>query len=260
MFREFLYNLYLKYKLTSYILKYNIDFIIFEYMNDIFIKASWDHITANTTYLIFLIIIFISSLGVILSKNPIHSVFFLILVFMHVGFFLIMLNVEFLAFLLFIVYLGAIAVLFLFVIMMFNIQILESRDNILRYIPLVLLIIIIILEITYTTELLKIKKEIFFINELHFIHKNWITIVFSKNNMLVLSVLYNYFIYQLILASLILLVAMIGAIVLTLNQPINLKKQSYYKQNSKNVYNTIVLKTKNHPKYEIWKLYLKKFF
>lgn len=91
---------------------------------------------------------------------------------MHVGFFLIMLNVEFLAFLLFIVYLGAIAVLFLFVIMMFNIQILESRDNILRYIPLVLLIIIIILEITYTTELLKIKKEIFSINELHFIHKN----------------------------------------------------------------------------------------
>lgn len=69
--------------------------------------------------------------------------------------------------------------------------------------------------------------------------------------MLVLSVLYNYYIYQLILASLILLVAMIGAIVLTLNQPINLKKQMYYKQNSKNVYNTIVLKTKNHPKYEI---------
>jgi NADH-quinone oxidoreductase subunit J len=88
-------------------------------------------------------------LGVILSKNPIHSVFFLILVFLHVGFFLLLLNVEFLAFLLFIVYLGAIAVLFLFVIMMFNIHILESRDNIIRYIPLVILIFLIIWEMSY---------------------------------------------------------------------------------------------------------------
>ena len=71
----------------------------------------------------------------LLSKNPIHSVFFLIIVFLHVSFFLLLLHVEFLAFLIFIVYLGAIAVLFLFVIMMFNIHILETRDNIIRYIP-----------------------------------------------------------------------------------------------------------------------------
>jgi NADH-quinone oxidoreductase subunit J len=66
-----------------------------------------------------------------------------------------MLHVEFLAFLLFIVYLGAIAVLFLFVIMMFNIYILESRDNIIRYLPLVILILIIIIEMTYVTDILK---------------------------------------------------------------------------------------------------------
>jgi len=66
-----------------------------------------------------------------------------------------MLHVEFLAFLLFIVYLGAIAVLFLFVIMMFNIHILESRDNILRYLPLVLIIIIIITEMSYIGDLIK---------------------------------------------------------------------------------------------------------
>jgi NADH-quinone oxidoreductase subunit J len=92
-----------------------------------------------------------------LSRNPVHSVFFLILVFLHIGFFLLLLNVEFLAFLLFIVYLGAIAVLFLFVIMMFNIHILESRDNIIRYLPLVFLIFIVILEMNYIniTEIIK---------------------------------------------------------------------------------------------------------
>ncbi len=255
MIKEFISEIYKSYNLILYIIKNYIDYIIFNYMNDTYLKGTWDNISSNSTYLISLIIIFISSLGVILSKNPIHSVFFLILVFMQVGFFLIMLNVEFLAFLLFIVYLGAIAVLFLFVIMMFNIQILESRDNILRYMPLVIFIILIIVEITCTFE---IKKEVFSINELYYNHKNWISIIFSKNNMIVLSVLYTYFIYHFVLASLILLVAMIGAIILTLNQPVSLKKQFYYKQNSKNVYNSIVLRTKNHPNYEIWKLYLKK--
>lgn len=65
---------------------------------------------------------------------------------MNVGLFLLMLNVEFLAFLIFIVYLGAIAVLFLFVIMMFNIHILESRDNLLRYLPLAFLIFFVLFE------------------------------------------------------------------------------------------------------------------
>lgn len=100
----------------------------------------------------FFFIIIISSMGVLLSKNPIHSVFFLIVVFLHISFLLLLLHVEFLAFLIFIVYLGAIAVLFLFVIMMFNIHILETRDNIIRYIPMVIAIFIIILEITYVTN------------------------------------------------------------------------------------------------------------
>jgi NADH-quinone oxidoreductase subunit J len=69
--------------------------------------------------------------------------------------------------------------------------------------------------------------------------------------MIVLSILYNYYLYHFIIASLILLVAMIGAIILTLNQSLNLKKQIYYKQNMKNVYNSLALKTKNHSKYEI---------
>lgn len=120
----------------------------------------------------FFIIIFFSSLGVILPKNPIHSIFFLILVFLNIGFFLLILNVEFLAFIIFIVYLGAIAVLFLFVIMMFNIYILESRDNILRYLPLVLLIFIVILEMIYSVDINNFSVEESYFPESFYSHKS----------------------------------------------------------------------------------------
>lgn len=244
----------------QYIIIYNnfINYFYYNYINNVFIQETWDYISSDFIYIFFFSIILFSSLGVILSKNPIHSVFFLILVFLHVGFFLLMLHVEFLAFLLFIVYLGAIAVLFLFVIMMFNIHILESRDNILRYIPLVILIFIIILEMTYVTDLISWKKEVFSFTEVYYVHRSWYALIFSKENMIVLSILYNYYLFHFIIASLILLVAMLGAIILTLNRALNLKKQIYYKQNMKNVYNSLVLKTKNYPKWDIWKLYLKK--
>ena len=98
----------------------------------------------------------------------------MILVFLHIGFFLLLLNVEFLAFLLFIVYLGAITVLFLFVIMMFNIYIYESRDNILRYIPLIILIFLIIIEMNYINyiDLIKLKIHNISFSILNYEYKN----------------------------------------------------------------------------------------
>jgi NADH:ubiquinone oxidoreductase subunit 6 (subunit J) len=252
-FLEISFNFYKKFIIIYYNLQ---NYIYYNYMTGSFMKGSWDIALSNYIYIFFFSIIIISSLGVILSKNPIHSVFFLILVFLNVGFFLLMLHVEFLAFLLFIVYLGAIAVLFLFVVMMFNIHILDSRDNILRYIPLVFLIFIIILEMSYITDIISLTKDIFLFTELQYIHKNWYSLIFSKENMIVLSILYNYYLYHFIIASLILLVAMIGAIILTLNQFLKLKKQIYYKQNRKNVYNSLVLKTNNKDKRDSWELYM----
>lgn len=240
--------------------------IFYYYINNVFFKKSlemlnynWDIISYNKIYILFTFIILISSLGVILSRNPVHSVFFLILVFLHIGFFLLLLNVEFLAFLLFIVYLGAIAVLFLFVIMMFNIHILESRDNIIRYLPLVFLIFLIILEMNYINilEIITWKINKFSFMELNYAHKNWFQLLYSKDNILLFSIIYNYYLYHFIISSLILLVAMIGAIVLTLNQNLNLKKQIYYKQNMKNIYNSLVLKSHTDAKYDIWELYWK---
>ena len=94
----------------------------------------------------------LSSIMVISSKNTVHSVFFLILAFVNVSCLFIMIGAEFVGMILLIVYVGAVAVLFLFVIMMFNIHILEARDNIIRFIPLVIGTILIILEISYITD------------------------------------------------------------------------------------------------------------
>lgn len=249
---NFLTNIY-----QFYIKKlYYIEVLYNNYFNT-FINMSWDEVF-NILYIFFFFIIVLSSMGVLLSKNPIHSVFFLILVFLQVGFLLLLLHAEFLAFLIFIVYLGAIAVLFLFVIMMFNIHILETRDNIIRYIPLVFVIFFIILEISYLTDWIEFKLDVLSFQEIFYVHKNWYSLLNSKDNIVILSIIYNYYFYHFILASLILLVAMIGAIMLTLNSNIDLKKQIYYMQNNKNLYNSIVLKRNSKFRLELWQLYLKK--
>jgi len=235
--------------------KYFIETIYNKNLN-IFANISWDEVF-NITYVLFFLIIVISSMGVLFSKNPIHSVFFLIIVFLHVSFLLLLLHVEFLAFLIFIVYLGAIAVLFLFVIMMFNIHILETRDNIIRYIPLVVSIFLIILEISYITNWIEFKWNILSFQDFFYIHKNWYNFVYIKDNIVVISIIYNYYLYNFIIASLILLVAMIGAIMLTLNISVDLKKQTYYIQNSKNLYNSLVLRKNSKYKYDIWQIYMK---
>lgn len=245
---ETLYKYYLKQK-------YYLEIVNNKFTN-IFINMSWDEVF-NIVYILFFLIIVISSLSVLLSKNPIHSVFFLIIVFLHVSFLLLLLHVEFLAFLIFIVYLGAIAVLFLFVIMMFNIHILEARDNIIRFIPLVIGTILIILEISYITDWIEFKWGVLSFQDFFYIHKNWYNLLNSKDNIIVISIIYNYYLYHFILASLILLVAMIGAIMLTLNLSVDLKKQTYYVQNSKNIYNSLVLKKSGKLKQDAWQIYMK---
>jgi len=245
---ETLYKFYLKEK-------HYIEIMCNKYINT-FINMSWDEVF-NILYILFFFIIIISSMGVLLSKNPIHSVFFLIVVFLHVSFLLLLLHVEFLAFLIFIVYLGAIAVLFLFVIMMFNIHILETRDNIIRYIPLVIGIFLIILEITYILDWIEFKWGLLSFQDLFYIHKNWYNLLSSKDNIIVISIIYNYYLYNFVIASLILLVAMIGAIMLTLNVNIDLKKQVYYIQNSKTLHNSIILRRYRKFKTEAWQIYMK---
>jgi len=113
------------------------------------------------------------------------------------------------------------------------------------------------LEISYITDWIHFNWNILSFQDFFYIHKNWYNFLFNKDNIVIISIIYNYYLYNFIIASLILLVAMIGAIMLTLNLNVDLKKQIYYIQNSKNLYNSIVLRKYGKYKIDLWQLYMK---
>ena len=175
-------------------------------------------------FFILSIIIIISSFLVIISKNPIHSVLFLILVFFNSAILFLFSNAEFLAMVLLIVYIGAVAVLFLFVVMMLDINITKLRQSLLNYLPIGILIgSIIFLELFYVVS----KSNFIFIEE------NVIENISNQainNTKIIGNFLYTDYFLLFQLSGLILLVAMIGAILLTLRKRLGTKKQNIYKQ------------------------------
>ena len=91
-------------------------------------------------FIVISLILLISAVSIIVAKNPIHSVLYLILVFVGSSGLLILLKAEFLGMIFLIIYIGAISVLFLFIIMMLNIRMIELRENLIRYVPITVLI------------------------------------------------------------------------------------------------------------------------
>lgn len=180
-----------------------------------------------TIFLFFIvsIITITSSLLVILSKNPIHSVLFLILVFFNAAILFLFSEAEFLAMILLIVYIGAVAVLFLFVIMMLDINTAKLRQGFSNYLPIGLFVgFIILLELLYVVSQSKIsflKKNV---------TENKITNEIFENTKIIGNVLYTDYFLLFQLSGIILLVAMIGAILLTLRKREGTKKQNIYKQ------------------------------
>ncbi len=180
-----------------------------------------------TIFLFFIvsIITITSSLLVILSKNPIHSVLFLILVFFNAAILFLFSEAEFLAMILLIVYIGAVAVLFLFVIMMLDINTAKLRQGFLNYLPIGLFVgFIILLELLYVVSQSKLsflKKNV---------TENKITNEIFENTKIIGNVLYTDYFLLFQLSGIILLVAMIGAILLTLRKREGTKKQNIYKQ------------------------------
>lgn len=177
----------------------------------------------------------ISGLLVISSTNPVHSVFALVLAFSNSCFLLLMLGVEFLGFLLMIVYVGAIAILFLFVVMMLNVRLVEIMDNATRYVPAGLIIgIIFLLQLLIITDEQLISANantVWNILEyseypLHVEGKiyNWI------NTTLLGSYLYTEGWIYFLISSMVLLVSMVGAIVLTLHHEKGIKRQDIFSQ------------------------------
>jgi NADH-quinone oxidoreductase subunit J len=187
---------------------------------------------AHTIFFYFFSIITVgSALMVIASKNTVHAVFFLILDFISVGCLFIMIGAEFLGMIMLIVYVGAVAVLFLFVVMMLNVA--EQKQSWFRglkkstHIPVGLIVsIIILLEVLVVIGGWKYKAN--------FINTDSIVIDSNFSNTHQLgSVLYTDYIYLFQIAGIILLLSMVGAIVLTYRKREGVKRQSYINQISR---------------------------
>jgi len=173
----------------------------------------------------------ISAIMVTVSKNTVHSVFFLILDFISISCLFIMIGAEFLGMIMLIVYVGAVAVLFLFVVMMLNVaqqknQWFASEESS-KHIPVGLIIsTIIFFELIIVIGGWKYKPDLFDIN-------NSVDTFYVSNTHSLGQILYTDYIHVFQLSGMILLVAMIGAIVLTFRKREGVKKQSYLKQISR---------------------------
>ncbi len=174
-------------------------------------------------FYIFSAVTLFSAVMVISSRNSVHSVLFLILAFFNSAGLFILLGAEFIAMILVIVYVGAVAVLFLFVVMMLDIDFAELRAGFLRYLPV------------GATVAALIFSELLFVF--------WVSlhtpahmaaaqqpITDVSNTQAIGSVLYTWYLYPFQLSGVILLIAMIGAITLTLRVRPTVRKQSVSKQ------------------------------
>ena len=173
------------------------------------------------TFYFFASFLIVTCISVIFSKNPVNSVLFLVLAFLNSTFLFILIGAEFVGIILAIVYIGAVAILFLFVVMMLDIQITTLMFNIKRYIPLALLFAgVILAEIIYLTVFKSSKS-------------NLSEIVRSSNNTEEIgNVLYTKYFIDFQLSGIVLLLAMIGAIVLTHVYRPSIKRQNIDKQNT----------------------------
>tara|TARA_B100000401_G_scaffold434744_1_gene375352 strand:+ start:123 stop:755 length:633 start_codon:yes stop_codon:yes gene_type:complete len=179
----------------------------------------------------FSIIAIVSAIMVTAARNTVHSVFFLILDFISISCLFIMIGAEFLGMIMLIVYVGAVAVLFLFVVMMLNVAQQKNQwfgsSKSSSHIPIGLLVsLIIFVELIIVVGGWKYKPNLL----------NSSTIVISEttsNTHSLGNVLYTEYIHLFQISGMILLVAMIGAIVLTFRERPGLKRQSYIRQISR---------------------------
>lgn len=172
----------------------------------------------------FAITLVLAALLVITVKNPVHSVLFLIFAFFNAAGLFVLLGAEFIAMLLVIVYVGAVAVLFLFVVMMLNVNFLELRQSFVKYLPLgifiaVILLVELVLMINYS-----LAKPVNLADATSPMLQN------IGNTHALGMLLYTKYAYPFQLAGIILLVAMIGAIVLTNRSREGVRKQNITNQ------------------------------
>ena len=188
----------------------------------------------SITFYVFSLVAVLSALMVISARNPVHSVLFLILSFVNASGLFVLLGAEFLAMILVIVYVGAVAVLFLFVVMMLDINFVKLREGFLQYLPfgaLLGVVLIIELGILFLTKSFSENSLTKFV-ELPVMNE-------VENTKLIGQVLYTNYFYLFQISGLILLVAMVGSITLTLRDRGQVKRQNISQQNYTNANDSI---------------------
>lgn len=182
---------------------------------------------ATAFFYLFSGVMIASAFMVIAARNPVHSVLFLILAFVNASGLFILLGAEFLAMILIVVYVGAVAVLFLFVVMMLDVDFAELKEGFLQYLPVGALIGIVV-----ALELILVVGG-FAPSPGAIAAPRAPTPADVSNTMAIGLVLYTKHVYFFQAAGLVLLTAMIGAIVLTLRHRPDIKRQDISEQNAR---------------------------
>jgi NADH-quinone oxidoreductase subunit J len=177
---------------------------------------------ATIAFYVFAVILLASAAMVVSSRNPVHSVLFLILSFFNAAALFLIAGAEFLAMILLVVYVGAVAVLFLFVVMMLDVDFAELKSGALQYAPIGALVGLIL-----AAERIVVLGGYAFSPQLAGeVAKPIPDLAVRTNTAALGDIIYTDYIYYFQIAGLILLVAMIGAIVLTLRHKVGVKRQS----------------------------------
>ncbi|MBV8191034.1 MAG: NADH-quinone oxidoreductase subunit J [Alphaproteobacteria bacterium] len=177
-------------------------------------------------FYVFAFVVMASAAMVVVSRNPVYSVLFLILAFFNAAALMLLIGAEFIAMILIIVYVGAVAVLFLFVVMMLDINVTRLREGFLKYLPVGALIgIVLFCEIMLGLGVFGSGTA-----TLGELGKAAPQVVAITNTRAIGQVLYTQYFYLFQVAGLVLLVAMIGAIVLTLRRRPGVRRQRISEQ------------------------------
>lgn len=185
----------------------------------------------NIFYL-FSILLVISAFMVIISQHPVFSLLFLVASFLFSAFLLFLLECEFLAFLFIIIYVGAIAILFLFAIMMLEAKFTDLSRNVMKYLPIGIFFGIGFLSVMVYEVNLKFEVNpynSFYLNK----YQNWYDLIDSVTDVEVYGhILYSYFVLQLLIVGLILLMVLVGVVYLTNTHSLSEQnsEQSIFKQ------------------------------
>ena len=180
-----------------------------------------------------------SAFMVIASRNPVHSVLFLILCFFNASGLFMLMGAEFLALILIVVYVGAVAVLFLFVVMMLDVDFAELREGFLQYLPIggiIGAILAIELIFVFTSMSIDVGSGAAAVQPIPDMAE-------TSNIKAIGDLLYTKYIFFFQLSGMILLVAMIGAIVLTLSHRPNVKRQNIAEQVARDPEDAVVLRS-----------------